>query len=442
MDFSNVLKVRKNLNFLQTVETDFALSLDPRTGAKPVAVCVDPTEMDWIDEVLYKYHPKIYLYFIKNRSRINVFRRKYLGEDSIEFHDSGKDVFDLRDFINFIRQKDLKYIDILRFFRVSLTDSDVNALENLLFYKYIQYDLKDRAERNTLVNGNTCLYELPGVNVCWEKKMKKIYIRDNNFFSDKYPERPNKYFQWVWDKELNGRPITVFTDSYIREVEKSKSAINVAWLIEPPVINSFIYDFVRKNYDLFNMIFTFDERLVGLSPKIRYVPYGTTWIHNPHKKVYNKTKLVSAVFSSKNFTEGHHIRHQIFRKYSNLVNFYGSINNRRIDQKIEGLRDYAFSAVVENWNGNSYFSEKLLDCLMTGTIPIYWGFPKYKNLFNPDGFIYFTNISELREIMSTLSMDLYERKLSAVKDNFNRAFKYIDLEEHLWKNGLKEISHG
>ena len=44
-----------------------------------------------------------------------------------------------------------------------------------------------------------------------------------------------------------------------------------------------------------------------------------------------------------------------------------------LKEKEDGLCDYMFSVAIEN--SNQYFSEKLLDCFLTGTIPIYYATP-------------------------------------------------------------------
>jgi len=269
--------------------------------------------------------------------------------------------------------------------------------------------------------------------------MIDIHIRDNNFFSEKYPERPNPYFNWIWDRELVDSNITVFSDSYVREVEKSNSRIKIAWLIEPPVINSYIYEYASKNLNLFDRVFTFDEDLLKLGDNVIYYPYGTTWIGEGDRKVYDKTKLISAIFSDKAMTEGHSLRHSIYASYRDALDFFGAINNNRIDNKIDGHRDYAFSIVVENWDGNSYFSEKLLDCLLTGSIPIYYGFPKFNSVFDPNGFIYFTEFNQLKDIIPPINMDQYKSRLDAVKNNFEIAKEYISLEKSLWDSDLKSL---
>jgi len=434
--------VRKNLDLQGTVETDFKI----RTGIKSTSdtircncVCVNLKDDRWIEEMLFKYNANIYFYATSDFD-ISKFQKKYVGFNNIKFMKDNDVKFCLHNFSLFLRHNELEYVDVLRIGIPSIQDSMLEGLKDLVSYKYLQLDIEDG--RQYRLEGHNNIYQLPTINALWERQMDKIHIRDGNFFSDKYPERPNKYFEWVWDRKPTDNEITVFSDNYIREVENSNSKIKVAWLIEPPVINSFIYDYAAKSSSLFDMVFTFDEKLLKLGPKYKYFPYGTTWIHDPGKKIYDKTKLVSAVFSFKNYTEGHKMRHKIYNKYRSLINFYGTINNKRIEQKVEGHKDYAFSIVVENWNGNDYFSEKLMDCLMTGTIPIYWGFPNYDKFFNADGFLYFTNMQELDNIMNNLSINLYQSKIEAVKENFELAFKYIDLEEHLWKNGLKDLVNG
>jgi hypothetical protein len=43
-----------------------------------------------------------------------------------------------------------------------------------------------------------------------------------------------------------------------------------------------------------------------------------------------------------------------------------------IPNKEVGLKDYMFSFAVENDTYDTYFTEKILDCFATGTIPYTW----------------------------------------------------------------------
>lgn len=268
--------------------------------------------------------------------------------------------------------------------------------------------------------------------------MQQIHIRDNNFFSEKYPERSSPYFEWIWDRSPVKSYLTVFTDNYLKEAPNIQSQHKAAWLIEPPSISGHIYQWVRNNHQHFEKIFTFSENLLSISPVFKYVPYGTTWIREDERKIYNKTKNVSLIASAKNLTEGHKLRHECARAHGSRMTLMGG-GYHAFKNKVDGLKDFRYSVVIENSRINSYFSEKLLDCLLTGTIPIYWGFPKAKELFDPDGFLFFSNAGELGSVLEKATLQEYEKKKTAIQNNFIKAQEYICIEKHLWHNGLKDF---
>ena len=65
--------------------------------------------------------------------------------------------------------------------------------------------------------------------------------------------------------------------------------------------------------------------------------------------------------------------------------------------------DYRFSIVIENCKRDYWFTEKLIDCLRTGTIPIYWGCPSIGDFFDIRGFILFDDINDLENILNNLT---------------------------------------
>ena len=79
---------------------------------------------------------------------------------------------------------------------------------------------------------------------------------------------------------------------------------------------------------------------------------------------------------------------------------------------------------MENHQSQHYFSEKLLDVILCGCVPIYWGCNTIGEHFNLDGFITFSNREELFDILPTISMELYNSKLDAVKENLEICQKY------------------
>ena len=62
------------------------------------------------------------------------------------------------------------------------------------------------------------------------------------------------------------------------------------------------------------------------------------------------------------------------------------------DNKINLFRKYQFSIVIENVAQNTWFTEKIIDCLITKTIPIYYGCPSISEYFDTTGWIIFDGI--------------------------------------------------
>jgi hypothetical protein len=229
-----------------------------------------------------------------------------------------------------------------------------------------------------------------------------LHIRDSNYFSEKYPERPNPYINWIWDRVLKHNEVTVFSDCHLSEALMNSSTIKIAYLIEPPVINSDMYEFIKRHYDVFRYIFTFDESFLSVSKKFVYFPNGTTWIGEADRKVYEKSKMTSIIASGKNWTEGHKLRHAAVERNGHMLSVMGQ-GYRAIPSKLEGLADYRYSVIIENSKINSYFTEKIEDCFFTGTVPIFWGCPKIGDFFDPNGIITFNTVEDLDIILNNIS---------------------------------------
>lgn len=260
--------------------------------------------------------------------------------------------------------------------------------------------------------------------------MKKVYIRDSNLFSNQYPKRECPYFEWVWLPDKKDEDIVVYSDAHLVDAESSKSIVKIAWLMEPPVINDFTYGYVRKNYSLFDHIFTFDESLLSVDSRFHFCPWGTTWIPEESRLIHPKTKGVSAIFSSKNWTEGHKLRHAVATQFKDQIDVMGR-GYRDIESKLEGLADYRYSVIIENSKINSYFTEKIEDCFFTGTVPIFWGCPKIGDFFDLNGIIIFNTVEDLGIILNSISEADYNSRMCAINHNFKKAIDYMHPEKYI-----------
>ena len=108
---------------------------------------------------------------------------------------------------------------------------------------------------------------------------------------------------------------------------------------------------------------------------------------------------------------------------NNNIDIFGGGYNP-LEDKINGLKDYRYHFCIENMKRDYWFTEKLIDCFVTGTIPIYWGCPSIGEFFNTEGMLIFDNIAELPELLKLCTSNYYESKLDVIKENFKLSQKY------------------
>jgi hypothetical protein len=74
--------------------------------------------------------------------------------------------------------------------------------------------------------------------------------------------------------------------------------------------------------------------------------------------------------------------------------------------KMKALSEYTFTIAFENQLSPGYVTEKLLEPLMAGSVPVYWGPPEAKTDFNPGAFLFaedFHGFAELVEHVTRLA---------------------------------------
>jgi len=267
-----------------------------------------------------------------------------------------------------------------------------------------------------------------------DTNLKKVKIFDTNFSHANYSTdyQTSKFIEWYRDENLNLSDITFFTDNFLNlNIDYSENKIG--WLLEPPSINPYIYNFIKSVNNNFKNVLTYDKDLLDIGENFIFYPHGGCWIPKEKQKIYEKNKLVSMIASNKNVTYGHRLRHEIASKFNDKINLYGRGYNP-VNEKTEGLKDYRFSIVVENVKMDYYFTEKIIDCFMTGTIPIYYGCPSIDKFFDIDGILVFNTTEELEKILYNLSENEYNRKYESVKNNFEKAKEFLISEDWIYRN--------
>ncbi len=104
-----------------------------------------------------------------------------------------------------------------------------------------------------------------------------------------------------------------------------------------------------------------------------------------------KSKLLSVIASQhKNHSDPHRVRFQFAQRlkahYGERLDFYGR-GFAPVQDKLEALGAYRFHIALENTSSEHYFTEKLNDCILTGTYPVYYGCPNLNQYFPENAFL-------------------------------------------------------
>jgi hypothetical protein len=263
------------------------------------------------------------------------------------------------------------------------------------------------------------------------------------------PQIPSNH---IFKKKTAEKPDAVIvTDNLCYNTNlKAYDCKKYAWLIEPPIVcgeNYINYSDIDSKFD---GVFTYSYWLKRKTDKMIFVPHAGTWLRSEDIALHNKTKLCSTILSKKDWNAGHRHRLSIWERTKDKFNVdgYGSGCRNYVEQKIDGLKDYMFSIAMENEappflfdQEVHYFSEKILDCFLSGTIPIYLGNQKaVSQYFNTDGIVFFDRIEQLHKILPTLTAESYHKRIDAVKENFEIAKKYIHPEDIIYKYLLENLN--
>jgi hypothetical protein len=268
--------------------------------------------------------------------------------------------------------------------------------------------------------------------------MRSIKISDSNFSHARTSTDIQISKHIIWDRNISlNDDLVIFTDNQMMGAY-NYTGKKIGIIIEPKDINSGIYEWVKDNFNQFDKILTYDKELLDISDKFKFYPHSGCWIFPDDQKIYPKTKLLSIISSEKRQTIGHNLRHTIVDicKKNNIdVDVFGRGYNP-IGNKKYALSDYAYSIVIENSKSNYYFTEKLIDSFVTGTIPIYWGCPLIEDFFNEKGMIIFENEIDFIDKINNLTIERYIKMLPYIQENFDKALNYLMMENWIIENNL------
>jgi hypothetical protein len=209
----------------------------------------------------------------------------------------------------------------------------------------------------------------------------------------------------------------------------------IAFLFEPRSMIGPAYDYVEQYSDNFTLIFTHDSRILE-KPNAYFFNWANVWYTSDSPK----TKGISLVSSWKDWCPLHKARLSLAKLFdmSKKVDVYGTWNeygNPELKVPVKDyLENYKFSIVIENDIDDLWFTEKILNCFSTKTVPIYLGARKIGDVFNEKGIIRVNDWMEIPDVVNNLDIDSYDSYLPYIEDNFERVKEYtIPWDERFFK---------
>lgn len=214
----------------------------------------------------------------------------------------------------------------------------------------------------------------------------------------------------------------------------------IAVLVEPSHVND-LKEGVIKYQHRFKHVLTFDDDILRRVPNASLMPYGTTWIGKwPRERP--KRFETSFLCGPKLHLEGHLLRHEVWyarRRFETPIRFFISRHGGPepepgdpvLGRSKWPLFESQFHICVENCRMRNYFTEKIMDCFRTYTVPVYWGCTNIGDYFDTKGIVAADSLDEIVEAVNSLTPETYASMRGAIEENRRLSERYADYAERL-----------
>jgi hypothetical protein len=267
---------------------------------------------------------------------------------------------------------------------------------------------------------------------------------DNSGMHAEQLSQMNKPTHLEWDRACEpARAASLFALTSTTHLERARaccandSTYSVFLATEPPAIQPQLYETMAREAPRFDVVLSLAGPELVAGPNVVHWPWGSSWVPLAEWRVYPKSRLCSIIASGQRAAPGHRLRHEVIamlraRGFDCEVLGHGY---RPVPTKRDGLADFRFSIVIENSIAGSgrYMTEKIIDALAVGTVPVYWGNPAARQLFG-EGVIPWSTLAELEALLPSLTPQRYEALAPHVAANLERARAFAPPERWLWDN--------
>ena len=198
---------------------------------------------------------------------------------------------------------------------------------------------------------------------------------------------------------------------------------------EPP---SVLLDMYREDVQqLFDRIYTWNDDLVD-GERYFKICNGDLRPMEQNLPPFEERKLLCMIASNYKFND---FKEELYSARRELVSFFDSQEEGlfdlygrlweghrnakgRVADKLETLKQYKFNICFENTKQPGYITEKIFDCFVTGTIPIYYGATNIEAFIPPECYIdyrQFRSREEMVTAIQNISKEEYQEYLAQIR---------------------------
>lgn len=239
-------------------------------------------------------------------------------------------------------------------------------------------------------------------------KISDQHVSDIEFVTNASDYDINLVYGYITDN-LNNKPTLVFPQEPSWSGSHQKTFHNI------------------KNVKVFGFETNYYDPQTIVHPTIAHMFYGgrgpweegfDNWNYtNLMNNSFPKNKGICSFVSNRGLGENSYPEHCLYQERVDLVqnlstklpfvDFYGwgDFNNLKpfAHKKYDAIKDYKFCLTIENSRENNYISEKFYDCILTNTIPIYYGCKNIKDYWPENCYFVLDSITDHNYVLETLT---------------------------------------
>jgi len=202
-------------------------------------------------------------------------------------------------------------------------------------------------------------------------------------------------------------------------------AHNIWAMMQEPYLPG-IFDWMSEQHGQFAKIFT--HYIFNNDKRYARTPTCLPWHVNKNydqllaQRIPEKNMAISWITSNKRIFPGHKKRMEFFDRIkeedSLNMDLFG-MGIKEINDKWDALAPYKYSLAVENSNSPDYWTEKLADCFLAYTLPIYYGCANIEKYFPEKSFVkidinnYQKSVEIIKEV---LAEDIWDERLQYIRE--------------------------